>query len=109
MKHQGKYLSVVIAFLVLAPGILAAEVIAITGATVHTMTGQGTLNDATVLVENGYIIAVGNGVRIPDGAEGRAANGRIVTPGLVDAYGYFGVSATRQVKGTWSVIQTASR
>ncbi|MCH7894267.1 MAG: amidohydrolase family protein [Proteobacteria bacterium] len=109
MKHQGKYLSAVIASLVLAPGILAAEVIAITGATVHTMTGQGTLNDATVLVENGHIIAVGNGVRIPDGAERIAANGRIVTPGFFDAYSYFGVSEIGLVKETVDVIQTAER
>ncbi|MCZ6763172.1 MAG: amidohydrolase, partial [Gammaproteobacteria bacterium] len=81
MSHQGKYLLAVFVSLVLAPGILAAEVIAITGATVYTMTERGTLNDATVLVENGHIVAVGSGVQIPDGAERVEANGRIVTPG----------------------------
>ncbi|MCH8895604.1 MAG: amidohydrolase family protein [Proteobacteria bacterium] len=109
MSHQGKYLLAVFVSLVLAPGILAAEVIAITGATVYTMTERGTLNDATVLVENGHIVAVGSGVQIPDGAERVEANGRIVTPGLFDAYSYFGVSEMGLVKETVDVIQTDER
>ncbi|MFB3063836.1 MAG: hypothetical protein ACE1ZL_03985, partial [Gammaproteobacteria bacterium] len=109
MSHQGKYLLAVFVSLVLAPGILAAEVIAITGATVYTMTERGTLNDATVLVENGHIVAVGSGVQIPDGAERVEANGRIVTPGLFDAYSYFGVSEIDLVKETVDVIQTDER
>ena len=109
MSHQGKYLLAVFVSLVLAPGILAAEAIAITGATVYTMTERGTLNDATVLVENGHIVAVGSGVQIPDGAERVEANGRIVTPGLFDAYSYFGVSEMDLVKETVDVIQTDER
>ncbi|MCZ6537763.1 MAG: amidohydrolase family protein [Gammaproteobacteria bacterium] len=109
MSYQGKYLLAVFVSLVLAPGILAAEVIAITGATVYTMTERGTLNDATVLVENGHIVAVGSGVQIPDGAERVEANGRIVTPGLFDAYSYFGVSEMGLVKETVDVIQTDER
>jgi len=109
MSYQGKYLLAVFVSLVLAPGILAAEVIAITGATVYTMTERGTLNDATVLVENGHIVAVGSGVQIPDGAERVEANGRIVTPGLFDAYSYFGVSEMGLVKETVDVFQTDER
>ncbi len=109
MNHQGKYLLAVFVSLVFVPGILAAEVIAITGATVYTMTEQGTLNDATVLVENGHIVAVGSGIQIPDGADRVEANGRIVTPGLFDAYSYFGVSEMDLVKETVDVIQTDER
>ena len=109
MNHQGKYLLAVFVSLVLAPGILAAEAIAITGATVYTMTERGTLNDATVLVENGLIVAVGSGVQIPDGADRIEANGRIVTPGLFDAYSYFGVVEMGLVKETVDVFQTDER
>ncbi|TDJ10286.1 MAG: imidazolonepropionase [Gammaproteobacteria bacterium] len=109
MSYQGKYLLAVFVSLVLAPDILAAEVIAITGATVYTMTERGTLNDATVLVENGHIVAVGSGVQIPDGAERVEANGRIVTPGFFDAYSYFGVSEMGLVKETVDVFQTDER
>jgi len=109
MNHQGKYLLAVFVSLVFVPGILAAEVIAITGATVYTMTERGTLNDATVLVENGHIVAVGSGIQIPDGADRVEANGRIVTPGLFDAYSYFGVSEMDLVKETVDVIQTDER
>ena len=109
MNHQRKYFLTVILSLLLAPGVLTAEVIAITGATIHTMTEQGTLNDATVLVENGHIVAVGNDIAIPDGADRIAANGRIVTPGLFDAYSYFGVVEISLVQESVDVFQTDER
>ncbi len=109
MNHRRNYLLAVISSLVFAPGILTADVIAITGATIHTMTEQGTLSDATVLVESGHIVAVGSGIRIPDGADLIEANGRIVTPGLFDAYSYFGVAEISLVRETVDVFQTDER
>ena len=106
MIHQRKILLAHILAGVILPGIAGADITAITGATIHTMTEQGTLKDATVLVEDGHIIAVGNGIQIPDGAIHIVADGRVVTPGLFDAYSYFGVVEISLVKQSVDVFQT---
>jgi imidazolonepropionase-like amidohydrolase len=62
----------------------AAQVIAIEGGTVHTMTGAPIAN-GTVLIRDGRIAEVGSGVAIPAGAVRIDAAGRIVTPGLFDS------------------------
>src|SRR6185503_20758790 len=53
--------------LLAAPAALRAETIALTGATVHTVTGA-TLENATVVMTDGKIAAVGAGVTPPAGA-----------------------------------------
>ena len=109
MIHQRKLLLAAILAAVISSGIAVADITAITGATIHTMTEQGTLEDATVLVEDGHIIAVGNGIQIPDGANHIVADGRVVTPGLFDAYSYFGVAEISLVKESVDVFQTDER
>ncbi len=106
MIHQRKFFLAAILAAVISPGIAGADITAITGATIHTRTEQGTLKDATVLVEDGHIIAVGNGIQIPDGANHIVADGRVVTPGLFDAYSYFGVAEISLVKESVDVFQT---
>lgn len=59
-----------------------ADTIAIVGGTVHTLTDSGTLQDATVLIEDGQISAVRRGRVTPDGATVIDAAGKTVTPGL---------------------------
>lgn len=54
----------------------------IRGATVHTVTPQGTLKNADVLVRHGIIAAVGPAAEIPPGAAVVEAKGRDLTPGL---------------------------
>ncbi len=62
---------------------LLSAAIAIVGGTVHT--GEGlTIKDATVIIDDGRIVAVGK-VTAPAGATVIDARGKIVTPGLVDA------------------------
>ncbi len=65
---------------------------AIVGGTVHTQTEMGTVAGGTVLVEDGEITAVGEGLEIPDGATIVEAGGEVVTPGLIDAHSHAGVS-----------------
>jgi imidazolonepropionase-like amidohydrolase len=62
-----------------------AEVIAITGGTVHTLGAAGTIENATVLIENGRIRAVGKDIAIPPDARRIDAAGKVVTPGLFDS------------------------
>lgn len=57
---------------------------AITGATVVTVSGA-TIQNATVLVQDGIITAVGTNVTIPAGVERIDASGKFVYPGLIDA------------------------
>jgi imidazolonepropionase-like amidohydrolase len=58
------------------------QAIAITGATVHVGNGQ-VLTNATVIMVDGKITAVGNNVTIPAGAETISAQGKHVYPGLI--------------------------
>ena len=63
------------------------DAFAITGARVYTVSGA-TLDDATVVVEDGKITAVGSDVRIPRGAEVFDAAGGSLIPGIVDAHSH---------------------
>jgi imidazolonepropionase-like amidohydrolase len=63
---------------------LAAQVVAITGGTVFPVSGPKIPN-ATVLIRDGRVVAVGTNVTIPDGATRVDATGKWVTPGLIHA------------------------
>lgn len=69
---------------------LAPGVVAITGATVVTMTRDSVLRDATVLVRDGRIAAVGPAARVqvPAGARRIDGSGRFVVPGLGDMHAH---------------------
>jgi len=62
----------------------------IRGATVLTGTGAR-LDGADVLIANGRIEAVGQGLSAPPGARVVEASGRWVTPGLIDVHSHLGV------------------
>ncbi len=74
-----------------------ATVTLIRGATV--LTGTGTrVDNADVLITNGRIEAVGPGLSAPAGARVIEANGRWVTPGLIDVHSHLGVYASPGVE-----------
>jgi imidazolonepropionase-like amidohydrolase len=77
-----------------------AQIIAITSGTVHTLGPAGTLEGATVLIENGRIRAVGKDVAIPAGARRIDATGKVVTPGLFDSESHLGVVEVDSGSGT---------
>ena len=62
-----------------------AKSIAIVGAKVHTMSSQGTIDNATVLIKNGKIQSVMQGETALAGYEIIDAKGKVVTPGLIGA------------------------
>jgi imidazolonepropionase-like amidohydrolase len=77
--------SLLAAALLAAFGSLAsAQTIAITGARVHPVSGP-TIENGTVLMRDGSIVAVGANVAIPVDAQRIDAAGKVVTPGLVNA------------------------
>jgi imidazolonepropionase-like amidohydrolase len=65
--------------------IVDAKSIAIVGAKVHTMSSQGTLDNATVLIKDGKIQKVMEGQPALAGFDIIDAKGKVVTPGLIGA------------------------
>ena len=83
-------------FLALAATVLAAasatgQDIALQGGTVLTIT-QGTIENGTVVIQNGKITAVGRGVAIPSGVRVIDATGKYVMPGLIDSHTHIGLT-----------------
>ena len=78
----------------------ATEIVAITGATVHTMGPARTLQGATVLIAGGRIQAVGAGIAVPAGARRIDAAGKVVTPGLLDSLTQLGLVEVNAVEDT---------
>lgn len=52
---------------------------------------NGTIENGTILIENGKIVAIGKDVAIPEGAQVIDATGKWVTPGLIDAHAHIGL------------------
>ncbi|HTG31640.1 MAG TPA: amidohydrolase family protein [Thermoanaerobaculia bacterium] len=76
------------------------ETVAITGATIHTMGPQGTIQNGTVVIENGKIRAVGTSVPLPASVRRIDAHGQVVTPGLFDSYSQIGLVEVNAVEDT---------
>lgn len=77
-----------------------AQTVAITNATVYTMTDAGRIENATIVIEGERIRAVGAGVAVPSGARVLDAGGRPVTPGFFDAWSHVGTVEISGVPGT---------
>ncbi len=93
------------ALLAFAACAASAQTTAITGATVHTVGPDGTLDNTTILISNGRITAVGAGTQVPAGAEVIDASGKIITPGLFSPMGQLGLSEVGAVGGTNDAVQ----
>ena len=72
-----------VAMTVFAAGALGAQTIAITGGTVYPVSGPK-IDNGTVIIRDGKIVAVGANLAIPAGAQRIDATGKVVTPGLVN-------------------------
>jgi imidazolonepropionase-like amidohydrolase len=78
---------------------LLAQTIAITGGTVYPVSGPKVEN-ATVLIRDGVIVAVGANVTVPAGATRIDAAGKWVTPGLFNAATQLGLTEISAVQTT---------
>src|SRR2546423_7635575 len=78
--------------------LLLAQTIAITGGTVYPVSGPK-LGNATVLIRDGKIVAVGAGVAAPSDARRIDAQGKWVTPGLIDGASQLGLVEIGAVAG----------
>ena len=86
----------------LAPSVVAAQTVAIVGGKVYPVSAPP-IDNGTVLIRDGRIVAVGASVTVPAGAQRIDAAGKIVTPGFVNGASRVGleeigsVSATREM------------
>jgi imidazolonepropionase-like amidohydrolase len=76
-----------------------AEVLALTGGTVHPVTGPEIPN-GTVLVEGAKITAVGAGIPVPGGAKVIDCTGKHVYPGFVHANTILGLQEISTIEGS---------
>lgn len=67
----------------------------ITNATVLTVT-NGTLENTDILVRNGQITQIGEGLSAPSGVETIDASGKYVMPGIIDAHSHIAISAVNE-------------
>jgi imidazolonepropionase-like amidohydrolase len=85
----------------------AAQTVAITNGTVYPVSGPSIPN-ATVLIRDGVIVAVGTRVNIPADARRIDATGKVVTPGLINSVTELGVVEISQVRDTNDVRATGT-
>src|SRR5215211_2275486 len=81
------------------PAPASAQTIAITGGKVYPVSGP-VIENGTVLVRDGKIVAVGAGVPVPNGATRIDATGKWVTPGLINTQTGLGVTEVGAVQTT---------
>lgn len=81
-----------LAGVLLAAGGAGAQtpVTAMTHATIIDGTGAAPLRDATIIIQNGSITAIGPGLPAPPGANVVDLTGKFVTPGIINAHGHVG-------------------
>src|SRR5260370_36217292 len=78
---------------------LLAQTSASTGGTVYRVSGPK-IDNATVLIREGRIAAVGANVAVPAGATRIDAAGKWVTPGFIDGAGQMGLREISAVDNT---------
>ncbi len=84
------------------PADVQAGPVALTGATIHTVTGQ-IIPDGTILFEDGVITALGSSPELPEGTEVISVDGKHIYPGLLDAYSQMGIYEIGAVNMTLDV------
>lgn len=95
--------AVIIAFILVAAAATGfAQTIAITNGKVYPVSGPP-ISNATVLIRDGMIVAVGAQVAVPAGAQRIDATGKVVTPGLINSITELGVIEIDQVRNTSDV------
>ncbi len=77
-----------------------SQSVAFTGATIWTSGPRGTIENATILIEGGKIVAVGTDIEIPAGTKTIDCQGKHITPGLIDCHSHIatdgGINETGQ-------------
>lgn len=100
MRYMNRATSSLVAICaVLSAGVGNAQTIAITGAKVYPVS-RAPIENGTVLIRDGKIVAVGASVTIPSGARRIDAGGKWVTPGFINSASQLGLVEVSQVGDT---------
>lgn len=89
------------------PGEAVKQPIAVVGATVHPVSTDP-IENATFLIRNGRIVAVGTKVKVPDNAVKVEATGKHIYPGMFDAYTDTGLVEVNAVRASRDHSETGS-
>lgn len=89
------------------PGARPKHPIVIVNATLHTVSDE-TLDDATLVMEGGKIVALGTDVQVPRDAKRIDAQGAHVYPGLIDPLSNIGLTEIDSVRATIDSRETGS-
>lgn len=95
MKRQSMLLALLASSIFVGSTALAQDSSApatlITGARIFDGVGPDLIDGQDVLIEDGIILKVGKGLIAPDGAQVIQAEGRVMTPGFIDAHYHLGL------------------
>lgn len=104
MRKRATIVLLIAGIALASPALVTAQqtpqTVVITGATIHTMGPQGTIQNGTLVIENGRIRAVGASVPLPASARQIDARGKVVTPGLFDSFTQLGLVEVGAVDAT---------
>ena len=96
--NAGRLGAALIAMVAAVPAL--AQPIAITGATLAIGDGSEPVQNGTVVIDAGKIVAAGAGIAVPPGAKIVDASGKWVTPGLVSGFSRVGLAEVPAVRET---------
>ncbi|MFI5234714.1 MAG: amidohydrolase family protein [Gemmatimonadales bacterium] len=99
IRHRLRGLLALGALLAIGASSAAAQTVAITGGTVFPVSGPK-IDNGTVILKDGKIVAVGAGLAVPSGAIRVDATGKWVTPGLFHAFSSYGLTGVESVGET---------
>ena len=81
------------------------NVLAIKGGEIWTVT-KGRIRRGTILINRNKIVEFGPEIRVPEGATVIDAEGRIITPGLIDAHTHLGILPLEEGGRTADAVET---
>lgn len=85
-----KLLALLTALVVMAGWTLAQD-LALKGGTILTIT-NGTIENGTIIIQNGKITAVGMDLKIPSGIKVMDVSGKYVMPGIIDSHSHIALT-----------------
>lgn len=82
------------------PFAVSAQNVLIENATIHSLGDAGTVENAGVLIKNGRVAQIGEGLAAPRGGKTIDAKGKVVTPGIFDPLSALGLVEVSLIGGT---------
>jgi len=88
---MGRRFIVILATLAVIANCVWAQDLALKGGTILTIT-DGTIENGTLVIQNGKITAVGKNVKIPSGIKVIDVTGKYIMPGVIDSHSHIALT-----------------